>query len=532
MFIASTQVKPLKVIDLFAGPGGLGEGFSAHRDRNGHQTFKIAMSIEKDLSAHRTLLLRALFRQYPDGEAPEAYYAFLRGELGGSPEEQLYKLPELQDALDLARHEAQAIELGVIDKSEVDKKVRAALAGEDFILIGGPPCQAYSLVGRARNAGDKSRIYNPDEDHRNFLYKEYLEVIAKFQPSIFVMENVKGMLSAKTSEGPVFPRIRRDLADPCKSTGLTPDKGRKRGKYKILSFVVGTQSDLLEQLDADKLDARDFIIRAEEFGIPQARHRVILLGVKEGLANGPIKTLIPDRIPATVGNVISDLPSLRSGISKGLDDPDLWKKVPAQTVNKLRRFRSQIPKDVARKIFNDAHHMDSTSSRGSEFGMRTNYKGMPALFRQWFIDVRMNGHITNHSTRAHIVEDLARYWFAASYREVEARSPKAMDFPEPLWPDHANFSSGKFADRFRVQGWSSPASTITSHISKDGHYFIHPEPSQMRSLTVREAARLQTFPDNYHFVGNRTQQYTQVGNAVPPLLARQLASVVRGLIFE
>ena len=101
------------------------------------------MSIEKDLSAHRTLLLRALFRQFPYGGAPDAYYAFIRGELGTSPEEQLYKLPELQDELDLARHEAQAIELGVTDRREVNKKVRQALEGEDFVLIGGPPCQAY-----------------------------------------------------------------------------------------------------------------------------------------------------------------------------------------------------------------------------------------------------------------------------------------------------------------------------------------------------------------------------------------------------
>jgi DNA (cytosine-5)-methyltransferase 1 len=154
---------------------------------------------------------------------------------------------------------------------------------------------------------------------------------------------------------------------------------------------------------------------------------------------------------------------------------------------------------------------------------------MPATFREWFIDKRKGGHVTNHSTRSHIIEDLARYWFAASYRAIENRSPKAMDFPQPLWPSHANFKSGKFADRFRVQGLNSPASTVTSHISKDGHYFIHPDPNQMRSLTVREAARLQTFPDNYHFVGTRTQQYTQVGNAVPPMLARELAKVVKSL---
>lgn len=162
--------------------------------------------------------------------------------------------------------------------------------------------------------------------------------------------------------------------------------------------------------------------------------------------------------------------------------------------------------------------------------MRASYKGMPNTFRKWFVDTRMHGYITNHSARAHIIEDLARYWFAANYRAEENRSPRTMDFPQPLWPAHANFTSGKFADRFRVQGWGAPASTVTSHISKDGHYFIHPDPNQMRSLTVREAARLQTFPDNYHFVGTRTQQYTQVGNAVPPMLAYKLASVIEDLI--
>ena len=519
-------MKPLKVIDLFAGPGGLGEGFSAYRTPEGKQAFKIALSIEKEASAHRTLLLRALFRQYPDGDAPEAYYAFLRGELGASPEEQLYQLPELQDALASARREAQAIELGVTDKNEVDQKVREALGGEDFLLIGGPPCQAYSLVGRARNTGDRSRIYNPDEDHRNFLYREYLEIIAKFQPSVFVMENVKGMLSAKTSEGPVFPRIRKDLADPCKSTGLSPDQGRASSTYKILSFVVKAQGDLLGLVDDENLEARDFVIRAEEFGIPQARHRVILLGIRNDVSNDTVGTLTPQRAKTTVKNAIGDLPVLRSGISKGPDKLEVWAKVPSQTVDNLSNYRSQMPRRVVEAMFDSSRKPDPPTSRGTEFGQRTVYEGMPKSFKDWFIDPRMGGHITNHSTRGHIIEDLARYWFASTYRAAEKRSPKAADFPRALWPAHANFTSGKFADRFRVQGFDSPASTVTSHISKDGHYFIHPDPSQMRSLTVREAARIQTFPDNYHFVGSRTEQYVQVGNAVPPLLAYQLAAII------
>ena len=519
----------IKVIDLFAGPGGLGEGFTAFRDAAGKQRFKIALSIEKEASAHRTLTLRSLFRQYPDANAPEAYYAFMRGELGAFPEDELYHLPELQDALELARIEAGQYELGKQGQhARVYKAVRNALEGDECILLGGPPCQAYSLVGRARNQGEKGHQYSADSDHRNFLYLEYLRIIARFQPMIFVMENVKGLLSAKTSAGPVFPRIMTDLSDPGKSCSTKPDAGRRRHKYRIFSFVTPRPNDLFGDSLA-QLEPRDYVIKSEKYGIPQCRHRVILLGIREDLEDAnPLPLLAASAEQVTVKDAIANLPPLRSSLSKEKDTVERWQEVRNRATNLLVSRKQKLAEPLQHFLAGLDEPTEHTSM-GSEFSRWYAPKDRAAL-GNWYSDPRLDGYSTNHTTRGHIRGDLERYWFVAAFREAMGYSPKSDSFPRALYPNHANFTSGKFADRFRAQGWDLPSTTITSHISKDGHYYIHPDPAQMRSLTVREAARLQTFPDNYHFVGNRTEQYVQVGNAVPPLLASKLAGVVNFLI--
>ena len=140
--------------------------------------------------------------------------------------------------------------------------------------------------------------------------------------------------------------------------------------------------------------------------------------------------------------------------------------------------------------------------------------------------------LANHFSRKHMLSDLMRYFHAAVWSDIENESPKGEDgFPLPsLTPDHKNWSSGKFNDRFRCQSWDRPSTTIVSHISKDGHYFIHPDPAQCRSLSVREAALLQTFPADYIFEGPQTAQFHQVGNAVPVELAGQIARLVEQVL--
>lgn len=513
--------KKYGVIDLFAGPGGLGEGFSSAMKGRAHP-FKLAMSVEKEPWAHATLTLRAFVRQFGK-DIPKIYYEYLKTET--EPRKQiLAKRFALRNEIFSRRHRAkweaaqketlnEPHALGskagdgvIFDRLSQLKKENPY---DDWIVIGGPPCQAYSLVGRARNKGVKG--YKIEKDKRIHLYKEYLHVLKKMEPAVFVMENVKGILSAKNANDDIFSLIREQLSN----NGGT--------RYEVRPVVETSHQN-------DDFSPQDFVVKSESYGVPQTRHRVILMGIREDL---DIKKLRP--LPktgssgvVTVGDMLNVLPPLRSGLSGEMDHKDWFIAMKEQKELVKKAFQSEGLDDALDFLKNELS-MDEKYKRGSCFVRKDERRveKVPDHFAQWIIDKNLGGFI-NHDTRSHMASDLGRYLFSSIWAKVQPGSPKLNDFPRELQPEHKDRK--KFLDRFTTQVEGFPAKTVTSHIAKDGHYYIHYDPRQCRSLTVREAARLQTFPDNYFFEGGRTQQYVQVGNAVPPWLAKQIADVVLKLL--
>ncbi|WP_232365048.1 DNA cytosine methyltransferase [Salinimonas marina] len=497
------------------------------------------MSVEREASAHKTLTLRAFYRLLKATGSKEAVNDYFNY-VGGSPtlnkskiskEQLICKYSDLwEEACAETLYEPTAL-------GEDNDKIKARLLelknqyqDEPWVVIGGPPCQAYSLVGRARNKGIEG--YTAETDNRHFLYREYLSVLSIMQPDVFVMENVKGILSSRINGELIFPSILTDL----KNLGVAVKDPDSKRKYHIYSFVK--QPDSQELSEPTYSDFRDFIIRAEDYGVPQARHRVILLGIAEDLDHVPATLKKQSQVP--IETVLSDLPALRSKISRKADSPEAWEQVISSQVKTLAKTKTtdkalEAVIEYMQNVVGDL----KTSSPIEQHAKTESWSAESSNehLREWLL----NDHcewVLNHHARSHMSSDLGRYLFSACWAstpiniESSKPFPKATDYPEALAPTHANWKSGKFADRFRVQRYGRPATTITSHISKDGHYFIHPDPTQCRSLTVREAARIQTFSDDYFFEGNRTQQYVQVGNAVPPYLAKQLAETVACLFSK
>ena len=309
------------------------------------------------------------------------------------------------------------------------------------LIIGGPPCQAYSVVGRSR---DENRMQG---DSRNYLFKEYARFLEYYQPKYFVFENVIGLLSAKTKNGDSYLQMMLDLFE---------DKGYYT-EYKVLE--------------------------AKNFGVLQNRKRVILIGKKNG-EKGFYPEFEKVETNVTVSEIFMDLPELTAGTGN-------FYKTKYKSYSGNYLFQSQI-------------------RNGLDF-------------------------TTQHIARPHTEQDKGIYKLAVEKWENGQQRLNYNDIPGK-WQTHKNKKS--FVDRFKVVAGDLPHSqTVVAHICKDGHYYIHPDINQNRSLTPREAARLQTFPDDFYFEGvsekpSRTAAFKQIGNAVPPLMAESIAYKLKEIILN
>lgn len=549
--------KSFPVVDIFAGPGGLGEGFS-------QAGFDVVLSCEMDPVACKTLTLRKFFHLFDKGSAPTEYYEFISNKI--TLEELIKKFPQQWNN---AERKVLNIELGSPNTAQiVNKRIKESLTGQDeFILVGGPPCQAYSIAGRSRRLGLGNKIIEKSglkmsskkksklmsslvedfyNDPRHKLYLEYLEILATHQPAVFVMENVKGLTSARAGSiekpGSVFSNIISGLREPSQTIennkSTSNDIMLSKVKYKLYSVTKNREEELFTDLDKQVTSPKDCIIKAEEFNVPQSRHRIIIIGVREDL-KGTLIPLKPSLDRATVADTISHLPKLRSGLSKQSDSTSEW----LLAINKNIRQHLIGQTSTVLKLDKYLSHINNRNEeidRGAKV-IKFGNKATCSELNSYLEDPKMD-FVIQHQTRGHIVSDLLRYFFCSAYGLAYGRSPKISDWEgnlSYLRPNHQNIGinnnklgTNTHNDRFRVQLWDRPSSTIVSHISKDGHYFIHPDPTQCRSLTVREAARLQTFPDNYYFFGNKTQQYHQVGNAVPSFLSKKIAKQISAILID
>ncbi len=461
------MVSTFGIVDLFAGPGGLGEGF-ASLDVDGHAPFRIGVSVEKEASAHRTLTLRAFLREHHAryGKLPQPFIDF---HAGLKPEPNWCEVDAA--AWRHATAEALCLELGTEPAAAAIDHAIGALRRDftDTILIGGPPCQAYSLIGRARAKGNFG--YVPEQDKRHYLFREYIRVLDRLRPAAFVMENVKGMLSSTVESRLVFEMLMEDLAS------LGTGHGHH---YELRAIRVADGRASLQEAEQPS----DFIVRAEEFGVPQRRHRVIIVGIRSNLVDKSTGKDVPiSGVTRTVEDTIGMMPELRSGLSRSDDDPATWRREVVEAARMLdgihgakedRPLRDAFS-SIARRLSKGAHapRMSATCPEGygSSKDELLSWLERPALRR-----------IAQHETRGHMASDLRRYLFSAVFGAVRAYSPKAADFPLSLSPDHRNWHSGVFNDRFRVQLARAPSTTVTSHISK---VLCHTQAHSMRAIRRR-----------------------------------------------
>ena len=420
----------MNYLDLFAGAGGLSEGFIK-------AGFEPVAHVELSQSACYTLKTRTAFHYLEQEHNLAPYIQYTSGQITRS---QLYEqIPqEMLNSVICEEISAKTIKnlFSRIDKLKREEPVD--------LIVGGPPCQAYSLIGRSRDPN------NMLHDKRNYLFSFYVKFLEHYQPRYFVFENVLGLLSAKDENG-----------------------------YRYLDMMTAAFNKAGYKIDLQILNAHDF-------GVLQNRKRIIIIGKKTNEPEFHFQWPAHINTDAHVSAIFSDLPAIRAG------EGDVY----------------------------NCHLLDNPDSWLIESGVRSQIPEMP---------------VTYYCSRTHKEQDLEIYRIAVNKWNKQHERLKYSDLPERL-KTHRNQES--FLDRFKVVAENEAASqTVVAHIAKDGHYYIHPSLEQNRSLTPREAARLQTFPDDYFFESvsgkpSRTDAFKQIGNAVPVRLAYVIAQQLWGIMED
>ena len=403
----TSQRRRYAVVDLFAGPGGLGEGFASHV-RSGYHPFEVKLSIEKDYYAHKTLELRSFFRQFPADKVPDCYYNYLREVDTPEQSRRTRLFQNYPEEAEKVRNDVRLAELGKENPETVRTWLTTALSGcDDWVLIGGPPCQAYSVVGRSRNRRNKD--YHAEKDHRQYLYLEYLQIIVEHRPVVFVMENVKGLLSATLSNKWIFSRMHEDLQEPEKALQREhrpvrgPVNSDKPCRYKLYS--------LTKEGEVNSLNLSDFVVYMEKFGVPQARHRVIILGVRDDIRTTP--NILEEQSSVNANRVLDGLPRVRSGLSREEDSADAWRDC-IRKMAECHWFDSLVTEygeEIHENMTVRLKEVRNNADRGGEYircDTDIDYE------QEWFLDSRLDG-VCNHKTRGHIRSDLYRYFYAACF---------------------------------------------------------------------------------------------------------------------
>lgn len=399
--------KIYNTIDLFAGCGGLMDGFMQEGG------FDTLACVEWESYPCQTLANR-LEKRWKHTNAKEEVIRF-----------DIQRTEELINGFDdveYGKHKG-------LEKLIGDKKID--------VVIGGPPCQAYSLAGRIRDP------HGMRDDYRNYLFESYIRILNHFKPAFFIFENVMGMLSAAPDGTPIVDKIRNSF---------------NAAGYSVID------------------DFKNAVFDVADFGIPQHRRRVIILGVNNQL----------------------------------FENPQICQEILNKFYNEIMpRFQAEAPKKTVKSAIYD----------------------LPKLYPSKEI-IKINGHkyshtpidgngVLNHVPRFHSERDIAIFKLLAEDIESGKNEFVSIDSLKALYTKMTGKKSN--IHKYYVLRWGEPSNTIPAHLYKDGMRHIHPDSSQSRSITVREAARLQTFEDDFEFLGPMMAQYKMIGNAVPSGFAKIIA---------